>query len=166
MDDFALVPNKPNVYGLLGSVANAPAPGKRNPGGFDYARHLAQRGVAGQLFARSVTVTRPASRISDRLARGVTAGLSPESGALMVAMTLGRRDDLGALRESFGAAGMSHLLALSGLHVGVLLLALGSTLRRLPRARVPLVACAALAFVALVGPDPPTPPLACCCPVR
>jgi gamma-glutamyltranspeptidase/glutathione hydrolase len=29
MDDFALVPNKPNAYGLLGSVANAPAPGKR-----------------------------------------------------------------------------------------------------------------------------------------
>ncbi|WP_426700512.1 gamma-glutamyltransferase [Rhodanobacter sp. Col0626] len=29
MDDFALVPNKPNVYGLLGSVANAPAAGKR-----------------------------------------------------------------------------------------------------------------------------------------
>ena len=29
MDDFALVPNKPNAYGLLGSAANAPAPGKR-----------------------------------------------------------------------------------------------------------------------------------------
>ena len=29
MDDFALVPNQPNVYGLLGSVANAPAAGKR-----------------------------------------------------------------------------------------------------------------------------------------
>lgn len=29
MDDFALVPNKPNVYGLLGSKANAPQPGKR-----------------------------------------------------------------------------------------------------------------------------------------
>jgi gamma-glutamyltranspeptidase/glutathione hydrolase len=29
MDDFALVPNKPNVYGLLGSAANAPKPGKR-----------------------------------------------------------------------------------------------------------------------------------------
>jgi len=29
MDDFALVPNKPNAYGLLGSEANAPAPGKR-----------------------------------------------------------------------------------------------------------------------------------------
>jgi gamma-glutamyltranspeptidase/glutathione hydrolase len=29
MDDFALVPNQPNVYGLLGSVANAPEPGKR-----------------------------------------------------------------------------------------------------------------------------------------
>jgi len=29
MDDFALVPNQPNVYGLLGSKANAPAGGKR-----------------------------------------------------------------------------------------------------------------------------------------
>ncbi len=29
MDDFALVPNKPNVYGLLGSAANAPKAGKR-----------------------------------------------------------------------------------------------------------------------------------------
>jgi len=29
MDDFALVPNKPNVYGLLGSKANAPVGGKR-----------------------------------------------------------------------------------------------------------------------------------------
>ena len=29
MDDFALVANKPNAYGLLGSAANAPAPGKR-----------------------------------------------------------------------------------------------------------------------------------------
>ncbi|NUR22434.1 gamma-glutamyltransferase [Frateuria sp.] len=29
MDDFALVPNKPNVYGLLGSTANAPKAGKR-----------------------------------------------------------------------------------------------------------------------------------------
>jgi gamma-glutamyltranspeptidase/glutathione hydrolase len=29
MDDFALVPNKPNAYGLLGSVANAPKGGKR-----------------------------------------------------------------------------------------------------------------------------------------
>lgn len=29
MDDFALVPGQPNVYGLLGSEANAPAPHKR-----------------------------------------------------------------------------------------------------------------------------------------
>ncbi|MEO5830997.1 MAG: gamma-glutamyltransferase [Rhodanobacter sp.] len=29
MDDFALVPNKPNVYGLLGNKANAPVGGKR-----------------------------------------------------------------------------------------------------------------------------------------
>ncbi|SRR5579875_821996 len=29
MDDFALVPGKPNAYGLIGYAANAPAPGRR-----------------------------------------------------------------------------------------------------------------------------------------
>lgn len=29
MDDFALVPGQPNAFGLRGTLANAPAPGKR-----------------------------------------------------------------------------------------------------------------------------------------
>jgi competence protein ComEC len=42
-------------------------------------------------------------------------------GALVEALVLGRRDDLPqALRQTFADAGLAHLLAISGLHVGVL----------------------------------------------
>ena len=133
-------------------VAEAPA-GKRNPGGFDHAGHLGRRGVSAQLFVDRYELE-PRVSLRRRLTRGVEAGLAPETGALMTAMTLGLRDDLGEVRELFGAAGMAHLLALSGLHVGVLLLALERLLRATPRWRTPLLALSALGFVALVGAAP------------
>lgn len=130
-----------------------PAPGKRNPGGFDYREHLRRRGVAGQLFVEEFDLS-PRLPLRQRLQRGVAAGLSPEAGALMTALTLGLRDDLGELRETFTAAGMAHLLALSGLHVGVLLLAAERLLRPLGRLRTPALAVTALGFLALVGASP------------
>ncbi len=131
------------------------APGKRNPGGFDYAAHLARRGVAGQLFVRTASGGSGGRLgVVDRLAIGVAAGLPDRAAGLMLALTLGKRDDLGDLRDTFGAAGMAHLLALSGMHVGVLLLAIGRSVSRLPRARLPVLAAATVAFVFLVGPSP------------
>lgn len=129
------------------------AAGKRNPGGFDHAAHLTRRGVSAQLFVDGYELV-PHVPLRHRLKRGVEAGLAPEAGALMSAMTLGLRDDLGEVRDLFGAAGMAHLLALSGLHVGVLLLALERLLRGAPRWRTPLLALSALGFVALVGAAP------------
>lgn len=131
-----------------------PADVKRNPGGFDASAHLARRGVAGRLFVRRVDVVRAGRTAAGRLAAGVSAGLGERAAALMLAMTLGRRDDLADLRDSFGAAGMAHLLALSGLHVGVLLVAAGRLLRGLRRGRAPLLAALTVAFVLLVGPSP------------
>lgn len=130
-----------------------PAPGMRNPGGFDHAAYLRRRGVSAQLFVDEYGVMpRPTAR--HRVRRGVAAGLEPTHAALMAAMTLGLRDDLGQLRDTFGAAGMAHLLALSGLHVGVLLLAVERAVRRVPRGRIPLLMLVAVGFVALVGPSP------------
>lgn len=130
-----------------------PAPGKRNPGGFDYAAHLNRRGVSGQLFVQQVSGT-PAVSPRHRVQRGVVAGLNPEGAALMSAITLGVRDDLGDLRDAFAASGMAHLLALSGLHIGVLLLSVDRLLKAVPRYRTPLVAITALGFVWLVGASP------------
>src|SRR5690606_13739930 len=130
------------------------APGKRNPGGFDLAAHLRRRGVAGQLFVREHALGAAAFPLKQRLQRGVQAGMAPDTAALTAAMTLGLRDDLGELRGSFAASGLAHLLALSGLHVGVLLLAAERLMRPLGRWRTPALLLATAGFVALVGPSP------------
>ncbi|MFO7544850.1 MAG: DNA internalization-related competence protein ComEC/Rec2 [Trueperaceae bacterium] len=131
-----------------------PAAGKRNPGGFDYAAYLRRRGVSGQLFVERVVTAGSGVRLRERLLAGVRRGLPEQTAALMAAMTLGERGDLGALRERFAAAGLAHVLALSGLHVGVLLAAIGRALAPLGRRRYPALMLVTVGFVALVGPSP------------
>ncbi len=137
---------------VRGRVVRAPV--RRNPGGFDYRGYLARRGIEGQLLVRQVVGAEPVTPLLARFRRGATRGLAPRQAALMEAMTLGVRDDLGDLRDRFAAAGLAHVLALSGLHVGVLMAALGRALSGLGRRRYPLLAVATVAYVALVGPTP------------
>jgi len=127
---------------------------RRNPGGFDYRGYLARRGIEAQLLVRQVVAAAPSTPLLERFRRGATRGLGPRQAALMEAMTLGVRDDLGDLRARFAAAGLAHVLALSGLHVGVLVAALGRALAGLGRRRYPVLAVATVAYVALVGPTP------------
>jgi len=130
---------------------------KRNPGGFDYRMFLRRRGVMGQLFVQDVLHQQPANglaRLKVRLARGVTVGLTEKTAGLMQAMTLGIRSDLGDLRDSFAAAGLAHILALSGLHVSILIGAVSWLLQPLARWRYPLLIALMLGFVALVGLSP------------
>ena len=90
------------------------ASGKRNPGGFDYAKYLENKGMYAQFFVDEVISHQaPRFQTKQRLREGVVVGLSPQQAALMEAMTLGIRDDLGDLREIFAASGLAHILALS-----------------------------------------------------
>ena len=131
------------------------ASGKRNPGGFDYAGYLRRRGVWGQVFVEEVLEARPAPpSLKARLQRGVTAGLGERQAALMQAMTLGVRDDLGELREVFAASGLAHVLALSGLHIGILVAALNVVLLPLGLRRYPLLIVLIVGYVFLVGFSP------------
>ncbi len=58
--------------------------------------------------------------IRDRIASRIRALYGARSG-LVEAVVLGRREDIDrSLREGFARAGLAHLLAISGLHVGVL----------------------------------------------
>lgn len=131
------------------------AAGKRNPGGFDYRGYLRRRNIWGQFFVDEVIASTPVRfNIRDRLARGVTSGLGQDEAALMQAMTLGIRDDLGDLRDIFSASGLAHILALSGLHVGILVIALGIALSPLQLLRYPILILLIVGFVFLVGPTP------------
>jgi competence protein ComEC len=140
---------------LTGRLAEIP--GRRNPGGFDAAAFHARRGVTAALVVGAAeALAPPGGRLRARAAlrAGVVAGLPPPSAALMQALTLGLRDDLGPLREAFAASGLAHVLALSGLHVGLLAAVLTWAVRGVGRLRSALVVAVLLGYVAVVGPSP------------
>ncbi|PYO84345.1 MAG: DNA internalization-related competence protein ComEC/Rec2 [Gemmatimonadetes bacterium] len=98
--------------------------------------------------------------LRDRLSARAAA-LFGHRAPLVEALVTGRRTELDpAVRERFAAAGLAHLLAISGLHVGFFAawVALGLRLLRLPaRARLVAGAIAVFAYVWLLGfPAPAT----------
>ncbi len=98
-------------------------------------------------------------RVRDIVARRLRALYGARAG-LVEAIVLGRRDDIPrALRQRFANAGLAHLLAISGLHVGVLAgwMLLGLRWLGLGRSRWVFGAAATWGYVALLGfPAPAT----------
>ena len=103
-----------------------------NPGGFEYATYLSQRQiyVTGfldndaeiELLAREPGAIR--GRIEDirrTIRRYIDAKFSPDGGALMKALTVGEMGGISKeVRSAFTAAGVNHVLSISGLHVAML----------------------------------------------
>jgi len=134
------------VYFDTSLVSMDPRPGERwfiagsispvrkdpNPVPFDYADYLAGKGIYYRLFAsedfpagrvelkaKDRWTTLPA-RVADRFIRGWGGDDDPET-AVLRAITLGDKGSLTAeLREAYSGAGASHVLAVSGLHVGMI----------------------------------------------
>ena len=138
-------------------------------GDFDYAAWLEAQGIAGVLWARETETVSTGDghraisalhRLRASLASALQRAMpAPESG-LAQALLLGIRTELLAeVKDSFRTAGMSHLLAISGLHVGIVLaLALGIGSATLGNGN-PLVIFGAMAtvwvYAVVSGLDPP-----------
>ncbi len=94
-------------------------------------------------------------RLRSRLAFILSEGVGGEEGALAAAMLLGERDGISdAAERDLSRAGVSHLLALSGLHLSVIVGAVGWILSgiRLPKPlRSLLLATFVLFYLALTG---------------
>ena len=100
-----------------------------NPGGFDYRRYMRHRRIAGSLslWSRrpSLVVKREHPTPVERLHAMVSAHLAASSdpgtaGTVFAALILGERSRIpAALQEVFQRVGVGHLLAISGLHVGI-----------------------------------------------
>jgi len=103
-----------------------------NPGGFEYATYLAQRQIYVtaflendgeiELIRRDPGVVRGAIEdIRRRIRRYIDANFSADGGALMKALTVGEMGGISKqLRNAFTAAGVNHVLSISGLHVAML----------------------------------------------
>lgn len=100
-------------------------------GDFDYPAYLASRGIGGvaislgglRLERRPLFPWRSwLHRLRDGLSQSLEAAMPFPSSALGQAMLLGQRQTLPPeLTEQFRSAGAAHLLAISGLHIGILL---------------------------------------------
>lgn len=104
-----------------------------NPGQFDFRQQLQSRGIIRQLFVNHVSAVqvvhespwwnpyRWASWLRADAERIFDTSLKGQDQQLAVAMFLGSRSQLPyELRDAFVASGTMHLLAISGLHVGIL----------------------------------------------
>ncbi len=117
-----------------------------NPNEFDYRKYLQRKGVAWTVFLPEnsyAIISAPgqterlnwATLVSQKADSVFKTQLkTPSSYGLLKAMVLGRRDDLGAdLLNSYVTAGAVHVLAVSGLHVGVFFLLVSWILKGLKK---------------------------------
>lgn len=103
----------------------------RNPGGFDYERFMAFRGLFVTTWARKhslrIRERAPASnpaqgidRFRTRISRAIDDAVPGTAAAVLRALVVGDRNGISPdLRDQFARAGAAHLLAISGLHVGM-----------------------------------------------
>lgn len=144
--------------------------GPLNPGEVDFRPILRARGIRLRLAVDDPLGLWPdplgepwpwvrwlgATRI--RAAEQLTGGLDPAVAPLAMALLLGRREAVAPeVNDAFARTGTTHLLAISGLHLQVLAVALGGTLRSLGvgrRRSYGAVIAATVAYALLVGLAP------------
>ncbi len=115
---------------------------------FDYPSYLASHGISGVVFARSSTVLEPGTAtkggwrgwifdLRRELSENIDDALPVPHSAVAKALLLGQREQLpDSLVQDFRDTGTSHVLAISGLHVGVLMvIAVGAAAAAIGRHR-------------------------------
>lgn len=136
---------------------------------FDYATYLYHKGISGTAYVPSSAWKKSAESSSlswkqkallfreEMLGRYRDWGIGDGQMPVLAALTLGHKGELDKeTREAYSVAGISHVLALSGMHIGIIWLLLDGLLRpmvwiRLRGLRFLLVTFALWAFAFVVG---------------
>ena len=121
---------------------------RNDSSGFDYARYLLHHKVSGVAYAAlgcwkklegapELSLKQEALNVRERIVDEYrTWGLSDERLAILAALTIGHKAELNDdLQEKFSVAGISHVLALSGLHIGIVWMLMSFLLKPLEKSR-------------------------------
>jgi len=147
-------------------------PEPRNPGQFDYGKYLRWRGVVAQCKIENenqieVENIQPAFSLENNvfspfrsvLIKKLEKHFSPSSESFLKALLLGRRESLDkGIIENFQNAGVIHVLAISGLHVGFVALIFFVVLSFFPiyfKRRNLLLIFLLIFYMFLTGAQPP-----------
>lgn len=132
---------------ILTPVLPQPVPPPKNPGGFDYGKYLRTQGIYGRVKLTSANCllkppppalgAKPLLGLRRKLHRALNnLGLGKQETQIARALLLGDRKTIDPeLHLAYTRAGILHILAISGLHVGILatfLFAFLAPLRHLP----------------------------------
>ena len=133
---------------LLLEACFAPPASLNNPGGFDYARYLRRKGIGATAYvpgdswrmagrAEGFTIMGLAQQCQRRLVDVFRRfDFSSENFGVLAALSFGYVDELDPdLREQYNVTGITHILAVSGMHVGIIYFLLDFLLRFLDRSR-------------------------------
>jgi len=104
-----------------------------NPGGFDYRQYMADQNIWAAVYTSGKRVKKaPPStekpgfgnqihRLRIRLDETIANIGADDAGAVLAALVVGKRHRISPeVQKAFNRAGVSHLLAISGLHVGII----------------------------------------------
>ena len=126
-----------SVVRFAGELVRTEAAG--NPGQFDAREYYASLGIHAQLFSERLQVLRRVAGIGEAMAQlraamtdALQDALGEESAGVLAAMTLGERALLSEeSKTGYRAAGIFHIVCISGLHISMLGLFLYAALFRL-----------------------------------
>lgn len=147
--------------------------GSRNPGEFDYRRYLHGNGIQATLLVRSdggifrseivQASSLPLSQWVAAARQGIRQSIyriaEPQTATVLTGLLLGDRSEIDpAIQDDFARSGIIHVLAVSGLHVGFVLLicvTMAGFLRITGRGALLFTGVAIWFYAALTGLNPP-----------
>ena len=105
---------------------------QRNYKGFDYSEYLKQLKIYGTIQTTDVKIVRKnnannflciVNKISNIIEKKVKNNISEECSSILLGLILGKTDSIEEeIKQNFRNASMSHILAISGMHVSYLLI--------------------------------------------
>ncbi|MCX7710445.1 MAG: DNA internalization-related competence protein ComEC/Rec2 [Clostridia bacterium] len=143
--------------------------GQRNPGGFDYRKYLSRSGISATMFAmgdqvqvqeskKSNIIVEVGIQIRNRIVSVISKSLPAEQAGLLNGMLIGYREGLTEeTKESFSDAGLTHIMAASGMNVAFIVFPLFFILKKLRMRESianPMIILILIMFVFVTGFSP------------
>lgn len=139
---------------------------KRNYGGFDYSEYLKQQKIIGTIKAQDVVVLKNkqanfllqmSNNFSHAVKERLSSFLDEDKSALLIGILLGDVSGIDEdIKEGFRNCNLSHILAVSGMHVTYIILGVQKLLKSILGRRTSYIVsiCVVIAYLFLTGFTP------------